>query len=275
MEDVATNQISIVKYSEISFQEKPDHVAVEEPLETKIAYFVNDLMIEKTIAVTMRTPGNDAELATGFLFTEGIIQNNRDIEYIEKNFWSPNEIKLKLAQGFIPFLDQIERNFYTTSSCGVCGKASIDAIITKSVYNEITDSIRLDKKLILEIATKLNPIQGNFNSTGGIHAAALFNTSGHIIKFMEDVGRHNALDKLIGWAISENMVPLTNHILLLSGRISFELVQKASMAGIRVILAFGAPSSLAIETADSFDITLIGFLKSSGFNLYTGQKRII
>lgn len=275
MDDIATNIISIVKYSDISCFEKLDHVAIEEPLETKISYFDGGAVIEKTIAITMRTPGNDVELATGFLFTEGIIKHKSNIQEIENNFWSPNEIKLKLTNNFIPILDQSERNFYTTSSCGVCGKASIDAIKIKSVFNDYDDTIRLDQKLILETANKLNPIQCNFNNTGGIHAAALFDISGNIIKFMEDVGRHNALDKLIGWAISEIQLPLNNHILLLSGRISFELVQKANMAGIRVILAFGAPSSLAIETANSFNITLIGFLKPSGFNLYTGRKRVI
>ncbi len=275
MSEIAINKVTIFRYSENSYAEKQDFIAIEEPLETRITYFEKDVPIEKTIAITMRTPGNDATLATGFLFTEGIIQNQSNIQELETNFWTPNEITLKLVKGFTPFLEQTDRNFYTTSSCGVCGKASIDAIKTQSQFNEVKDFIHLNHKLILEISDKLTPIQSNFNSTGGIHASALFDKKGHLLKFMEDVGRHNALDKLIGWAVSKNLIPLNDHILLLSGRISFELVQKANMAGIRVILAYGAPSSLAVETADSFDITLIGFLKSSGFNLYTGHKRII
>ncbi|MCL4125485.1 UNVERIFIED_CONTAM: hypothetical protein GTU68_054191 [Idotea baltica] len=210
----------------------------------------------------MRTPGMDNVLAAGFLFTEGIIQSNEDILSIESYKDCSIEIK------------KTERNFYTTSSCGVCGKASIEAIQTKSQYPIQKYKGKFASSLLVQIQELIAQSQEIFNLTGGIHAAAIFNNSGKIEYLAEDVGRHNAVDKIIGQALLENNVPLNEKLLFLSGRASFELIQKASMAAIPIIVAVGAPSSLAYELALANEQTLIGFLKKESFNIYTHEERI-
>jgi FdhD protein len=221
----------------------------------------------------MRTPGNDFELAVGFLFTEGIIKNNFQIKshHLDE---SGNKIRITLHENETPSLKNTERNFYTTSSCGVCGKASIEAIKTVSSFNIHDDYTRIDTKLIQQLEKELLKQQAVFSQTGGLHASALFDNHGQFILLREDVGRHNALDKLIGASFRKDSLPLSGKILLLSGRASFELIQKAWMAGIAVVAAVGAPSSLAVSLAKEAGITLIGFLRNDRFNIYCGDERL-
>jgi FdhD protein len=222
----------------------------------------------------MRTPGNDEELAVGFLFTEGIIQNKKQVEEVNTLLPGSNQVLVSLCESEQPTLQGAERNFYTTSSCGVCGKSSIDAIRTASCFKDIRDDICLKADLFYELESALRKQQAIFQSTGGLHASALFDLDGNFIMLREDVGRHNALDKLIGAAFLNDELPLTNSILLLSGRASFELVQKAAMAGIKIVAAVGAPSSLAVQLAEDSNITLIGFLRNRRFNIYSASARI-
>ena len=221
----------------------------------------------------MRTPGHDEELTLGFLFTEGIIQNKNQIAgiYISS---TENKALITLNENEQFNLQKTERNFYTTSSCGVCGKTSIEAIKTISLYKNTTDEIQIKAATFYQLEKELRKQQALFESTGGLHASALFDLNGNLINLREDVGRHNALDKLIGASFSREELPLNNKILLLSGRASFELLQKATMAGIKIIAAVGAPSSLAVQLAEETGVTLIGFLRNNQFNIYTGEQRI-
>ncbi len=257
-----------------------DALAIEEPLEIRLEYGPAQNRQAKGVSVTMRTPGNDAELATGFLFTEGIIKGQQQINSITHTFIAcaenkENVIVVSLAEGAEPNLHNSERNFYTTSSCGVCGKGSINAIKTVSTFTNQQDDCRVSADVIYRLPAMLQENQRVFADTGGLHASALFSIYGELMMLREDVGRHNALDKLIGAAITNNQLPLNKHILLLSGRASFELVQKAAMAGIMIIAAIGAPSSLAVQTAEEFNITLIGFLRNGRFNIYTAAHRVL
>jgi len=255
-------------------QEAEDELAVEEPLEIQLSYIESGKKIKKTVSITMRTPGKDDELAVGFLLTEGIITQKSQVKSVKNDAIQENKVVVNLADGFSPEINSLERNFYTTSSCGVCGKASIDAIKTVSIYQNNDDAIFVDKQVIFSLKEKLNVQQSIFESTGGLHASALFDLNGRFITLREDVGRHNALDKVIGNALLNDLLPLTNKILLLSGRASFELIQKAAMAGMKIVAAIGAPSSLAVKLAEESNITLIGFLKSDKFNIYSGFERI-
>jgi FdhD protein len=257
----------IKKYKESIVSDAEDFLAVEEPLEISLKYLDGDKVINKPISVTMRTPGNDAELAIGFLFTEGIIQNINAVKFAQSNPFDANKICVELSEGNTPSIQHLDRNFYTTSSCGICGKSSIDAIHVG--VNYVSDEqLLFDTTLLLGLQDVLLQHQQTFKKTGGIHASALFDVQGNLLAYKEDVGRHNALDKLIGWACGKSMLPLQHQLLLLSGRASFELIQKAAMAGIRVVAAVGAPSSLAVETAQHFKMQLYGFVKSDKFNQY-------
>ncbi len=274
-------RIPIIKVSGDTGGETSDALAIEEPLEIRLEYGpANDRKIQN-VSVTMRTPGNDAELAAGFLFTEGIVKNIEDMEAIEHCFIAcaenkENVIQVKLADGVMPNLRNSERNFYTTSSCGVCGKGSIAAIRTVSNFTgQNDDHLTINSELLYQLPGILQQRQEVFADTGGLHASALFSANGELLLVREDVGRHNALDKLIGAALNENWLPLNQYILLLSGRASFELVQKAAMAGINIIASVGAPSSLAVELAEEFGITLAGFLRGRRFNIYTAAHRIL
>jgi FdhD protein len=272
----------IVKINNNEFLHADDLVAVEEPLEIRIGYGPKTAREQRNISVTMRTPGHDFELALGFLFTEGIIASTQQIEQIkyctELNTQQDNEniVRVELHENVLIDFSKLQRNFYTTSSCGVCGKASIDAIKTVCLIQSIDTHFVVPQSTILSLPQLLRAQQNVFEYTGGLHACALFEFTGHLSILREDVGRHNALDKLIGAVIgNKKSNPIFNNkILLLSGRASFELIQKAAMAGIPIICAVGAPSSLAVETAKEFGITLIGFLRENRFNIYSHPIRI-
>ena len=271
----------IKKFNAESFSDADDLLAEEEPFEIRLGYGLKNDRKLQSISVTMRTPGNDFELALGFLFTEGIIQNQKDILKItyctDSNRVENREniVRVELKPDVEVNLKKTERNFYVSSSCGVCGKASIEAIDTVNRFIHSDVPVTIETDVLIELPQKLKQSQPVFEYTGGLHASALFNTNGDLIAIREDVGRHNALDKIIGASFSSNQLPLDNAILLLSGRASFELIQKAVMAGIRIVAAIGAPSSLAVATAKKFDVTLIGFLRGQRFNIYSGEKRVI
>lgn len=270
----SVKQIEIIKVRENSGFPYTDDISVEEPLEIRVAYGAEDKKESKNISVTMRTPGNDAELAAGFLFTEGIISGREQIKSVyspqaECSRNSENVIIVELTEDFVPELMKADRNFYTTSSCGVCGKGSIESIRTVSAFrNHTKKNTEVSLETLYQLSEKLQSFQNNFSATGGIHASGIFDLEGNLLALREDVGRHNALDKLIGYALSAGLLPLDDKILVLSGRASFELIQKAAMAGITIVAAIGAPSSLAIDLAKEFDITLLGFLRDNRFNIY-------
>lgn len=252
---------------------RPDTLAAEEPLEIRVS--------GRPLTVTMRTPGDDFDLARGFLVSEGVVSAGSDIAAIRycagatvdgSNTY--NVLDVLLADG-VPVPDpSLERNFYMTSSCGVCGKASLESVRTISKWGVDQDPVRLTAATIATLPDKLRAAQRVFDRTGGLHAAGLFDADGNVSCVREDVGRHNAVDKVIGWALGEDRLPLTGTTLMVSGRASFELVQKAVMAGIPVLAAVSAPSSLAVDLAREMGLTLVGFLRGSSMNVYSGVERI-
>jgi FdhD protein len=259
---------------------RDDLLAVEEPLEIRIvraedvAHGADDAA--QRVSVTMRTPGADFELAAGFLFSEGLIGGADDVARIRYCTDGPqqyNVVSVHLAPGadFDPAL--LSRNFYTTSSCGVCGKASIEAVMGPAC-TRITGGPRVDAELLVSLPAKLREAQRVFERTGGLHGAAQFTTEGETVRVREDVGRHNALDKLVGAALLAGELPLAESIVLVSGRLSFELVQKAARAGVPVLAGVSAPSSLAVALAEQVGMTLAGFVRDPGFNVYAGGGRI-
>jgi FdhD protein len=270
----ARKQITRIVVGE-SRTRRDDVLAVEEPLEIRVA--------GSALSITMRTPGNDFDLAAGFLVSEGVISRSDQIATIrycvgatadgENTF---NVLDVTLSRG-VPLPDpSIERNFYMTSSCGLCGKASIDAVRTLSQYPVAGDHVAVSDELLVSFPDRLRESQDVFEKTGGLHAAALFDAeSGRMLVLREDVGRHNAVDKVIGWALTQGMLPLQGTVLMVSGRASFELVQKASMAGIPILSAISAPSSLAIDLAREVGLTVVGFLRGSSMVVYAGEDRIL
>lgn len=252
-----------------------DQLATEEPLEIRL------ISPSQTVAVTMRTPGNDFELAAGFLYSEGVVKHREDIQKIsycvDPNIDGTqryNIINVKLRDGLNPDLPSLSRHFFTTSACGVCGKASLEALQLRGCA-VISDGIKIAPEIIYSLPEKLRSQQRVFSKTGGLHAAALFDERGKLISVREDVGRHNALDKLIGAAFLSNQLPLSNYIIMVSGRSSFEILQKCLMARVPILCAVSAPSSLAVTIAQEFGITLIGFLREERFNVYAGWERIL
>jgi FdhD protein len=252
---------------------RPDTLAAEEPLEIRVN--------GRPLAVTMRTPGDDLDLAHGFLLTEGVITGVADIAIArycdsvdDSGRTTYNVLDLDLAPGVSAPVVGIERNFYTTSSCGVCGKASIDAVRTKTTYEPGGDRTPVRPEVLVGLPDALRAAQKVFDKTGGLHAAGLFTADGELLCVREDVGRHNAVDKVLGWALRQHRVPLAGHILMVSGRASFELVQKALMAGLPTLAAVSAPSTLAAELAEESGMTLVGFLRGTSMNVYTGAERI-
>lgn len=249
-----------------------DFIAVEEPLEITLVYESETGKNEKSIAITMRTPGNDSELATGFLYTERIINSSTQIVKTEIKSNDPNRILIYLEKGFIPDIKKLQKNFYTSSSCGVCGKSSIDAVL-QEIEPVQMHPLNISASTLKILPERVETAQSIFKQTGGIHAAALFNLKGDLLILKEDVGRHNAMDKLSGAMLKSEINP-DETILFLSGRASFELLQKAAIMKIPVVISVGAPSSLAIEIAEEQNICLAGFLRKEKFNLYHYKKGI-
>lgn len=273
------SEVSVSKIFREQTVETADVLAVEEPLEIRVGFVETGKRKHQAISITMRTPGDDFELAAGFLFTEGILQKAEQIKAIKHcgkigQVGFENTVRVDLVDDVEIDFKKLERHFYTTSSCGVCGKSSIEALATNAPKIE-NDDFSIASELIHELPKKLIENQSVFEQTGGLHASALFDKIGNLEIVCEDVGRHNALDKIIGAKFLKNETPLNDKILLLSGRISFELVQKALMAGISIIVAVGSPSSLAVKLAEEFNITLVGFVREERFNIYTGKHRVI
>ncbi|WP_433054552.1 formate dehydrogenase accessory sulfurtransferase FdhD [Dactylosporangium sp. CS-033363] len=250
----------------------PDTLAAEEPLEIRVD--------GSPLAVTMRTPGDDLDLAIGFLLTEGVIRKASDVVTAklcagdeEPNTYNVVDIRLS-PDVPVPLTQAAARNFYTTSSCGVCGKASIDAVRTRSPFNVAADPLTVTPEVVSALPDALRKRQRAFETTGGLHAAGLFTPDGDLVCLREDIGRHNAVDKVIGWAVRQERLPLSNHLLMVSGRASFELCQKAWMAGIPLLAAVSAPSTLAVDLATEAGLTLIGFLRGPTFNVYAAAHRL-
>lgn len=279
MKPESTKQFEIVKFESSKIQTQYDSVIVEEPLELRLVFGPTDNRRTRSLTVTMRTPGHDDELAVGFLTSEAIVSNSTDILDIRQtespqNDQTPtNTVEVELAPDVDFELSKLQRHFYTTSSCGVCGKASLDAIRADCV-SPVKSERKIDAQLVCQLPSQLKHQQDLFRQTGGLHAAGLMSAESEWIAIREDVGRHNAVDKLIGSQLLSNNFPLSDFVLVLSGRASFELLQKSLLASIPVVVAVGAPSSLAIELAREFNITLLGFASANRFNVYSGLHRV-
>ena len=278
--DAPLEEKRIFQVRDGNMNETTDWIAREEPLEIKLEYGPGKNRTRMTLAITMRTPGNDYDLVRGFLFTEGIILRNSHIRSIQYDLdLSPaqqqlNSVVVSLAPD-LPFeTEKLNRHFYTSSSCGICGKTSIEMVRMQSSFFPPKDAFSVKGDVIHNLPGLLMVKQSTFQQTGGIHAAALVTPDGQLLHVEEDIGRHNAVDKLIGWAMTKDMLPLRNHILFVSGRAGFELVQKAVMAGVTMFVAIGAASSLAIELAQENQITLVGFLSTNKYNVYHGAERL-
>jgi FdhD protein len=269
-----TNRTPVLRIRGATRSTRPDTVAAEEPLEIRLG--------GSPLAVTMRTPGDDFDLVHGFLATEAVIRSADDVAGLRycnsvddtgRNTY--NVVDVDLAPGVQAPDTALDRNFYTSSSCGVCGKASIDAIRTRTAFDVAADPVRVPLEVLLALPDRLRAEQQVFAKTGGLHAAGLFGADGELVALREDVGRHNAVDKVIGDAVRAGRLPLAGHVLMVSGRSSFELTQKAAMAGVPVLAAVSAPSSLAVELARDVGITLVGFLRGDGCNVYSCPERLV
>lgn len=270
----STTPHEVLIVEEGSSQAVPDELATEEPLEIRLATESGT----RPVAITMRTPGSDRELALGFLFAEGVIRKAGEVVAVERprdrtGQEEPNILVVRLAEGLDPDLKSLDRHFFTSSACGVCGKAGIEALLLNK-QSKPSPGPRLDPAVLYSLPDKLRRRQSIFQSTGGLHAAALFSAGGELAQVREDVGRHNALDKLVGWALEEGRLPLADSIVMVSGRTSYEILQKCLMADVPVVCAVSAPSSLAVSLARQFDITLVGFLRDRRMNVYSGRRRL-
>jgi len=276
----STTNIKVKKITNNTATEANDFLAIEEPLEIQLAWKEDNTSKQKSISITMRTPGHDVDLAIGFLFTEGIIQSQKQItEATHLPSWDPatkdNRILLVLDDKTQIDFKKLERHFYTSSSCGVCGKSSIEAVYASGIQPLKINQPVFNQQLIHQLPAKLRAQQTIFEDTGGLHAAALFNPEGQLLLLREDVGRHNAVDKLIGAALQSNPEILSQSMILVSGRASFELIQKSLMAGIPLLAAVGAPSSLAIQMANDANMTVLGFVKNDRYNIYCHSERVV
>jgi FdhD protein len=268
-----TNRYRVLRLADGVGEARPDTLAAEEPLEIRLN--------GRPLTVTMRTPGDDFDLAAGFLVSEGVVAGSTDIEAIRYCAGATvggantyNVVDVRLSESVVVPEGSLERNFYTTSSCGVCGKASLDAVRTVSRWSVESDPVEVRTATLATLPDALRSAQRIFDRTGGLHGAALFDAAGELLCVREDVGRHNAVDKVIGWASREDRLPLAGATLMVSGRASFELVQKAVMAGIPVLAAVSAPSSLAVDLAREMGLTLVGFLRGTTMNVYAGDHRL-
>lgn len=275
-----SHAVDISKVSNGQQQALADNVAVEEPLEIRLGYSTPDGRASRSISITMRTPGNDRELAAGFLFGESIICRAEDVASIDAcgppapDSGNHNVIRVELGPDVSVDLGRLQRHFYTTSSCGVCGKTSLDALRVLGVEAMSSNSTTFDQDRLITVPDRLREAQATFDKTGGLHAAAAFDSTGDLVVTMEDVGRHNAVDKVVGSLLMQGRLPASSLGLMVSGRASFELMQKALVAGMPLLAAVSAPSSLAVQLAKEFDMTLVGFLRGDTFNIYSGEQRI-
>ena len=274
------SKYKVLKYSSNNFEDVEDLVSIEEPLEISLRYREKNKWIEQTLSITMRTPSNDDDLVRGFLFNEQIVKSINDIDSIESygdkvgQYKIQNKILATLNNSENVNISKIKRDFLTNSSCGVCGKSSLDALeIIKTTKTNASEP-KISKDVVIQSPNILKEGQSEFSKTGGIHASGLFNSDGKLIALREDVGRHNALDKLIGCALEKKQFDPKNQFITCSGRLNFELVQKVLMTDIGIMIGVGAPTSLAIDLANKFDITLIGFVKRDSFNIYTNNKKV-
>jgi FdhD protein len=277
----STRKLTIEKVREGRRSRQEDVLAAEEPLEIQLNWKDGGARMTRSLSVTMRTPGHDFELAAGFLVTEGVLRERDELAQIRycaatgaKKAQEKNIVKALLKPGHAVDMDRLQRNFYATSSCGVCGKSSLEAVKTLACPVLSPDRPRLSPKVLQSLPERIRSEQAVFLQTGGLHAAALFDAEGSLLDLCEDVGRHNAVDKLVGRQFLDGHLPLANRVLLVSGRASFEVIQKAWMAGLAFVAAVGAPSSLAVDLARESGMTLVGFLKPHSFNVYSGGGRI-
>ena len=275
------SRYNVLKYNSGKFEKIEDLISIEEPLEISLKFKEKNDWVTKILSITMRTPGDDKDLVRGFLFNEQLIKNIRDIDTIE-NFGDKvgqyniqNKILVTLNNSENINISTIKRDFMTNSSCGVCGKSSLDALEIIKQNKTNPDKPKISKEIIINSPMVLRKNQSEFSKTGGIHASGLFNTDGDLIAVKEDVGRHNALDKLIGCTLAMNQIDPITQFITCSGRLNFELIQKVLMTDIGIMIGVGAPTSLAIDLANKFDITLIGFVKRGSFNIYTNNKKVI
>ncbi len=271
----------VIKFRSNNLKEVGDQVSIEEPLEIILKYKNKENWVENTISITMRTPGDDENLVTGFLFNERVIEKIDHIENIQASGEPVGQYKLKnkiivtINNSENIDIDKIKRNFLTNSSCGVCGKTSLESLEIIKKDRIIKSIPKINHNIIMKSPDILRQKQSEFSKTGGIHASGLFSADGGVIAVKEDVGRHNALDKLIGFVLKKELLDNSSQFLTCSGRLNFDLVQKALMANIGVLIGVGAPTSLAIDLANKFDMTLVGFVKEDSFNIYSNSERII
>ena len=275
------SKYKVLKFSSEIFRDTEDLISVEEPLEISLKYKLENKWNKQNLSITMRTPGHDKDLVRGFLFNEQIITSLNDIKAIESygdkvgQYNIQNKILATLTNAENINITKIKRDFLTNSSCGVCGKSSLDALEIIKKDKTHSSEPKITKEIIIQSPDTLREAQSEFSKTGGIHASGLFDSIGRLIELREDVGRHNALDKLVGCALKNNQLDPKTQFITCSGRLNFELVQKVLMTDIGIMIGVGAPTSLAIDLANKFDITLIGFVKRDSFNIYTNNKKVI
>ena len=275
------SKYKVLKFSSEIFRDTEDLISIEEPLEISLKYKLENKWNNQNLSITMRTPGHDKDLVRGFLFNEQIITSLNDIKAIESygdkvgQYNIQNKILATLTNAENINITKIKRDFLTNSSCGVCGKSSLDALEIIKKDKTHSSEPKITKEIIIQSPDTLREAQSEFSKTGGIHASGLFDSNGKLIELREDVGRHNALDKLVGCALKNNQLDPKTQFITCSGRLNFELVQKVLMTDIGIMIGVGAPTSLAIDLANKFDITLIGFVKRDSFNIYTNNKKVI
>ena len=275
------SKYNVLKFKKNKFENTDDLISIEEPLEISLKYKDQDKWSTNSLVITMRTPGHDEDLVRGFLYNEQIIKNISEIDNIESfgdkvgKYNIQNKIRITLNNSKNINISKIKRDFMTNSSCGVCGKSSLDALEIIKKEKTFRSGPKLTKEIIIQSPTILRNNQSEFSKTGGIHASGLFFSDGKLISLREDVGRHNALDKMIGDALKKKQIEAKNQFITCSGRLNFELVQKVLMTNIGLMIGVGAPTSLAIDLANRFDMTLIGFVKEDSFNIYTNNQKVI